>query len=117
MQVISWYAAQALERARLYAAEKEAKERAEGNQRRSDFLADIGMLLASSLDYSNILAEVAQAAVPRFADWCVLELVDERLRGTPPVASHADHRQDARGCSSAGGVSASSKTSVTGSRR
>src|SRR6185295_7848757 len=32
----------------------------------------------------------ARAAVPRFADWCVLELADHPLRGTPPVASHAD---------------------------
>ena len=90
LQVISWYSAQALERARLYAAEKGDKERAEDNQRRSDFIADVGMLLASSLDYSNILSEVARAAVPRFADWCVLELVDHRLGGTPPVARHAD---------------------------
>jgi signal transduction histidine kinase/ActR/RegA family two-component response regulator len=90
LQVISWYSAQALERARLYAAEKGDKERAEDNQRRSDFIADVGMLLASSLDYSNILSEVARAAVPRFADWCVLELVDHRLGGTPAVARHAD---------------------------
>jgi signal transduction histidine kinase/ActR/RegA family two-component response regulator len=90
LQVIAWYSAQALERARLYAAEKGDKERAEDNQRRSDFIADVGMLLASSLDYSNILSEVARAAVPRFADWCVLELVDHRLGGTPPVARHAD---------------------------
>jgi signal transduction histidine kinase/ActR/RegA family two-component response regulator len=90
LQVISWYSAQALDRAGQYAAEKEAKEQAEDNQRRSAFIADVGMLLASSLDYSNILSEVARAAVPRFADWCVLELVDQRLHGTPPVAHHAD---------------------------
>jgi signal transduction histidine kinase/ActR/RegA family two-component response regulator len=91
--LISWYAAQALERAWLYAAEKAAKERAEADRRRSDFLADIGVLLASSLDYSNILADVASATVPRFADWCVLELVDERLSGTVPIARHADPRK------------------------
>jgi signal transduction histidine kinase/ActR/RegA family two-component response regulator len=90
LQVISWYSAQAVDRARQYAAEKDAKEQAEANQRRSAFIADVGMLLASSLDYSNILSEVALAAVPRFADWCVLELVDQRLRGTPPVAHHTD---------------------------
>jgi signal transduction histidine kinase/ActR/RegA family two-component response regulator len=90
LQVISWYSAQAVDRAGQYAAEKEAKEQAEDNQRRSAFIADVGMLLGSSLDYSNILSEVALAAVPRFADWCVLELVDQRLRGTPPVAHHAD---------------------------
>jgi GAF domain-containing protein len=90
LQVISWYSAQAVDRAGQYAAEKEAKEQAEDNQRRSAFMADVGMLLASSLDHADILSEVARAAVPRFADWCVLELVDQRLRGTPPVAHHAD---------------------------
>jgi signal transduction histidine kinase/ActR/RegA family two-component response regulator len=90
LRVVSWYAAQAIERANAYAAVKVAKERAEGSQRRSELLADIDVLLASSLDHSNILNEVARAAVPRFADWCVLELVDQRLRGTPPIASHAD---------------------------
>jgi signal transduction histidine kinase/ActR/RegA family two-component response regulator len=90
LQILAWYSAQALERARLYAAEKAAKEQAEANQRRSDLLADVGMLLGASLDYSNILSDLARAAVPRVADWCVFELVDERLRGTPLVASHAD---------------------------
>jgi signal transduction histidine kinase/CheY-like chemotaxis protein len=90
LQVVAWYSAQALERARLYAAETAAKEQAEANQRRSDFLADVGMLLGASLDYANILSEVARAAVPRFADWCVFELVDQRLRGTPLVANHVD---------------------------
>jgi signal transduction histidine kinase/ActR/RegA family two-component response regulator len=90
LMVISWYAAHALERANAYAAEKGAKERAEDGQRRSQLIADIDVLLASSLDYSNILSDVARAAVPRFADWCVLELSDQRLAGTPPIASHAD---------------------------
>jgi signal transduction histidine kinase len=40
LQVISWYAAQALERANIYAAEKGAKERAENDQRRSQLIAD-----------------------------------------------------------------------------
>jgi signal transduction histidine kinase len=90
LQVITWYSAQALERANIYAAEKGAKERAEGSQRRSELVSDIAVLLASSFDDSNILSEVARAAVPRFADWCVLELADHRLRGTPPVATHSD---------------------------
>jgi GAF domain-containing protein/CheY-like chemotaxis protein len=90
MHVLSWYSAQAIERARLYAAEKRAREDAEANQHRSEFIADISRLLASSLDYSDILTEVARATVPRVADWCLVELADERLRGTPPVAVHAD---------------------------
>ena len=91
LQLMAWYSAQAIERARLYVAEKAAREAAEANQRRSDFLADVGMLLAASLDFSNILHELARATVPRFVDWCVFELVDQRLRAvTPLVANHVD---------------------------
>jgi signal transduction histidine kinase/CheY-like chemotaxis protein len=89
LQLISWYSAQAVERARLYSAERRAKEKAEENQRRSDFMADIGTLLASSLDASDILRDVARAAVPRVADWCIVKLADPRL-DTTAFANHID---------------------------
>jgi signal transduction histidine kinase/CheY-like chemotaxis protein len=90
LQVISRHAAQAIDRARLYAAEKRAKEEAEANQRRSQLLAQAGTLLAAPLDYASTLTLVAQAAVPSFADWCIVELEEERLRGAPPIAAHVD---------------------------
>jgi signal transduction histidine kinase/ActR/RegA family two-component response regulator len=90
MQVLAWHAAQAIERSRLYAAEKRAREAAEASQRRSDFLADMSTLLASSLDYSSTLAAVARAAVPRVADWCIVEIEELRAKGAPPVAAHVD---------------------------
>ncbi len=89
LQVLSWHSAQAIERSRLYAAESNARAAAEASQRRSEFLADAGALLSSSLDYTSTLAGVAAAIVPRFADWCIVELEEERLRGLPPVAAHA----------------------------
>ena len=55
------------------------------------FLADASMLLASSLDLSSTLAGVVQAAVPRVADWCILELEELVQGGLPPLAVHADH--------------------------
>ena len=88
--VLSWHSAQAIEWSRLFAAEKAAREDAEASQRVSEFLADAGSLLSSSLDYTSTLAGVAAAAVPRFADWCIVELEEERLRGQPPVAAHVD---------------------------
>jgi signal transduction histidine kinase len=88
--VIARHSAQAIERARLYDAEKGARERAEANQRRSELLAQAGTMLASSLDYPATLGAVARAAVPGFADWCILELEEERLRGDPPMAAHVD---------------------------
>jgi serine phosphatase RsbU (regulator of sigma subunit) len=45
------------------------------------FLAEAATELASSLDYQVTLARVAQLAVPAFADWCAIDIVDDgRLR-------------------------------------
>nr|WP_300051039.1 SpoIIE family protein phosphatase [uncultured Nocardioides sp.] len=45
------------------------------------FLADAATELASSLDYQVTLARVARLAVPTFADWCAIDVVDDgRLR-------------------------------------
>ena len=41
------------------------------------FLADASTELASSLDYQVTLAKVAQLAVPTFADWCAIDVVDD----------------------------------------
>ncbi|MGI8713251.1 MAG: SpoIIE family protein phosphatase [Solirubrobacteraceae bacterium] len=39
-------------------------------------LAESGRILAASLDYQQTLRNVANAAVPALADWCMVELVD-----------------------------------------
>ncbi len=88
-QMITWYAAQALERARLYAAEQRARTAAEARQRRTAFLAESDTLLAS-LDYESVLSAIAAIAVPRIADWCIVEIEEERLQGKPPIALHVD---------------------------
>ena len=41
------------------------------------FLADASTELASSLDYQATLAKVARLAVPTFADWCAIDVVDD----------------------------------------
>ena len=41
------------------------------------FLADASTELASSLDYQATLAKVAQLAVPTFADWCAIDVVED----------------------------------------
>lgn len=55
------------------------------DQRRSEtalrFLADAGVLLASSLDHAATLGALAQLAVPELADWCAVDLVE-----TSPVS-------------------------------
>ena len=59
-------------------------------QRRATFLAEASRILASSLDFETTLATVARLAVPQIADWCQVDVVDER--GTPHAVAieHAD---------------------------
>lgn len=65
--------AQATERIR---AQEEAAEGAA----RTRFLADAATQLASSLDYGSTLRTVARMAVPEFADWSAIDIVeDDRL--------------------------------------
>ena len=53
------------------------------------FLAEVGDVLASSLDYETTLASVARLAVPRLADWCAVDVLDgSELRRVAVV--HAD---------------------------
>jgi serine phosphatase RsbU (regulator of sigma subunit) len=57
-----------------------AEEEARRQSARLLFLADASSELASSLDYEATLRNVAQLAVPNFADWCAIDLVvDGRL--------------------------------------
>jgi signal transduction histidine kinase/CheY-like chemotaxis protein len=88
-QMITWYAAQAVERARLYAVEQQARSAAEARQQRTAFLAESDALLAT-LDYQSILAAIASTAVPRIADWCIVEIDEERRHGRPAIALHVD---------------------------
>jgi PAS domain S-box-containing protein len=62
-------AAAAVGTAELYEAQRQLAE-----DRR--FVAEASELLASSLDYERTLANVAQLAVPRFADWCAIDMLE-----------------------------------------
>jgi PAS domain S-box-containing protein len=70
MEDLASRAALAVDNARLY-----ARERATGDQ--LAFLAEMSSVLASSLDHETTLANVADLIVPRFADWCVADVVAE----------------------------------------
>ena len=54
------------------------------------FLLDAGAALASSLDYRSTLRTVAERAVPHVADWCVIDVVDERGSLRRVAVAHAD---------------------------
>lgn len=74
--------AQALDR--MQAVESAASEAA-----KLQFLADASAELSSSLDYQATLRSVAQLAVPRWADWCSIALVEDGALHTLAVA-HVD---------------------------
>lgn len=100
-RILSALAAQcatALRRAALYenaraavAAERKARMAAERSQERLTFLAEASSTLASSvLDLETTLAQVVDLAVPRLADGCAIQMVDERGHPLPVAVSHID---------------------------
>jgi len=46
-------------------------------ERNTRFLADAGEILSRSLDYEETLRAISALIVPRFADWCFIDLVEE----------------------------------------
>ena len=79
--------AQAIERARLIDAERNARAQAEAAERRLTFLAEASARLAGSLDVEATLGTIAELAVPALADWCFVEVLEEgRVR--PMAIAH-----------------------------
>jgi GAF domain-containing protein len=64
---------------------------------RERFLAEAGRALASSLNYEETLQRVAQLAVPQLADWCAIELPDDRGRLQQVALAHVDPAMVERG--------------------
>jgi PAS domain S-box-containing protein len=54
------------------------------------FLAESSRILSASLDYETTLSNVAQLAVPRVADWCAVEMIEEDGSVSPVVVAHTD---------------------------
>ena len=82
--------AQALDRARLYHAERMARQEAEAAQRRADFLSESSAVLTSSLDYETTLASVTRLAVPTIADWCIIDLCADPGGPRASIIAHPD---------------------------
>jgi PAS domain S-box-containing protein len=92
--------AQALERARLYEAEREARAQAETArdaakraERNQTFLAEASAILASSLDHQTTLNSVAKLCVPALADWCVIDTRDEEGSFQRVAVVHEDEKK------------------------
>ena len=76
-------AAYALERAKLYEAQRASGERLA-------FLAEASGVLARSLDRDATLTKLAELAVERIADWCGIELVDDEGGLHNVAVAHVD---------------------------
>jgi serine phosphatase RsbU (regulator of sigma subunit) len=81
---------------KLFAAERDARERAERAERRASFMARAGRLLGASLDYEETLRQVADAAVPDKADCCVVDLVEPSGAIRRHAVRHADPAMERR---------------------
>jgi serine phosphatase RsbU (regulator of sigma subunit) len=60
------------------------------SQSRLEFLSESSRVLSSSLDLGLVLQRVAQLAVPRVADWCAVELVQEDETIERVAVAHID---------------------------
>ena len=81
--------AQAVRRATLFDAEAVARAAAEVASKRLEFLADASAAL-SSLDYEKTLQRVARLAVPSFADYVVIDLMEGDGALHRVASAHAD---------------------------
>ncbi|MEZ4728120.1 MAG: PAS domain S-box protein [Caldilineaceae bacterium] len=73
----------------FYALVTDITERKQAEER-LQFLAEASTMLASSLDYTATLENVARAAVPSIADWCAIDLIDEDGSFEEGIIAHID---------------------------
>ena len=66
-----------------------AQEQARIASERLSFLADASSVLSASLDYRATLTNIADLVVPRIADWCSIQVVEDGAFSTVAVA-HID---------------------------
>ena len=77
-------------RERALAAERNAHEGTERSRRRAAFLAEASAVLDASLDLDATLSAFSRLAVPRVADWCAVDVVDENGRLRNVAVAHVD---------------------------
>lgn len=83
------------ERSTLLFKEQATRKAAQESERRLAFQADASMVLASSLDYAGTLPHVARLMVPRLADWCAIDVLDDNKVLQRVALVHSDPRKEA----------------------
>jgi PAS domain S-box-containing protein len=64
-----------------------SKAEVDATHERATFLGRIGEVLAGSLDYETTLDHVSRLAVPFFADWCIVDVVEGQTMRRVAVAA------------------------------
>ena len=83
------------ERQKLLEVERAARIQAERGREISRFLAEAGSELVSSLDSASTLERVARLAVPAFADWSFVHLLDPDGTLRRVAVAHSDPEKEA----------------------
>jgi PAS domain S-box-containing protein len=78
------------ERATLLVRERDSRRAAEAAQTQTEFIAEVGTVLDTALDYREALEELARIAVPRLGDWCVIDVLEEDGSIARYAVAHAD---------------------------
>ncbi|MDQ6633494.1 MAG: ATP-binding protein [Gemmatimonadota bacterium] len=96
LETVGQLCSQALVRARMFESEQQARARSEIIRRDTEFLAETGRVLGSSLEYELTLQSLVHAAVPELGDWCAVDVVAESSVGEwPPTLDRlAVHNAD-----------------------
>ncbi len=58
-----------------------------------NYLSEASKILASSLDYNKTLASVVELGVPELADWCTVDMLDEKGAVHQLAIAHVDPKQ------------------------
>ena len=82
------------ERDLLLLREQAVKEEAEAARRRLGLLARTGEVLSASLEYSTTIARVARLTIPEFADWCLVDILEEDGSLRQLAAAHTDPEKE-----------------------
>jgi len=78
------------QRTSMLVRERDSRRDAEMAQQQTEFIAEVGTVLDTALDYRRALEEFARIAVPRLGDWCVIDVLEEDGSIARLAAAHAD---------------------------
>lgn len=74
--------------------QKDLEARLARERERFRLLSDASAMMARSLDFESTLLAVARSALPQFADYCVVDLLDEHGQFHRAVAAAADPEKE-----------------------